>query len=105
MKNLIFILIVLTVVLKSLKLLIKRTKWFTEKLKLQMKKWNCIVWSVEKIQKVKTQGKLMLWLRCSVCDSSISRLIKKREANRLLIYLGLKISLGKIPLFIPRYFV
>ena len=48
MERLIFILILLTAVLKSMKLLIKKTRWFIEKLKLYIKQFYVIVSSVEK---------------------------------------------------------
>ena len=59
-----------------------------------------IVWSVKKIQKIKTLGqqkkkrKLTLLLKCVVCDSKKLRFIKKQEASEFLSNLGLKTSLS-----------
>ena len=57
MERLIFILILLTAVLKSMKLLIKKTRWFIEKLKLYIKQFYVIVSSVEKNKESKNQNK------------------------------------------------
>ena len=40
----------------------------------------------------------MLLSKCAVCDSKKSKFIKKQEARGLLRSLGIKASLGKIPL-------
>ena len=56
MERLILILTVLTAGLKSLKQLIKKTNKFIGKLELFIKQCYFIVWNLEKIKKVKTQG-------------------------------------------------
>ena len=43
----------------------------------------------------------MLLLKCPVCDSKKSKFIKEQEASELLISLGIKIPLSKIPLVAP----
>ena len=86
MERLILILIVLTAVLKSLKLLIKKN-WFTRNFDPYIKHCYCIVWSVEKtesknIQVTKTnKEKIMLLTKCVVWNSKKSRLIKRQEAR------------------------
>ena len=49
-------------------------------------------------------GRIMLLSKCTVCDSKKSKLIKEREANGLLISLGIKTSLRKTPLVGPILF-
>ena len=43
----------------------------------------------------------MLLSKCGVCDSKKSKFIKVQEARRLLSSLGIKTTLGKIPLVHP----
>ena len=54
---------------------------------------------------VKTKnGRIMLLLKCAVCDSKKSKFIKEQEAIRLLSSLGIKTPLRKIPLVGPLSF-
>ena len=43
-------------------------------------------------------GRIMLLSKCEVCDSEKSEFIKEQEASGLLISLGIKTLLSKIPL-------
>ena len=43
-------------------------------------------------------GRIMLLLKCVVCDSKKSKFIKKQEAGGLLSSLAIKTPLSKIPL-------
>ena len=54
---------------------------------------------------VKTKnGRIMLLLKCAVCDSKKSKFIKEQEAIRSLSSLGIKTPLRKIPLVGPLSF-
>ena len=54
---------------------------------------------------VKTKkGRIMLLLKCEVCDSKKSKFIKDQEASGLLSSLGIKTPLSKIPLVDPLLF-
>ena len=71
---------------------------------LYIKQCHQIIWIGEKSAERKNpkiakvnKGKLTLLLKCAICDSRISKSIKKGPAG-LLITLGLKASLTKIPL-------
>ena len=63
---------------------------------------------MEKIQKVKIQklqsGRIVLLLKCAVCDSKKSKFIEQQEASRLFSSLGIKAPLSKIPLVGPPLF-
>ena len=76
-----------------------------------MKQCCCIVWSVEKIQKVKNpkvlktkKGRIMLLSRCAVCHSKKLKFIKEQETSGLLGSLGIKTPVSKIPLICPLLF-
>ena len=71
---------------------------------IYIKQCHQIIWIGEKSAERKNpkiakvnKGKLTLLLKCAICDSRISKSIKKGPAG-LLITLGLKASLTKIPL-------
>ena len=49
-------------------------------------------------------GRIMLLLKCEVCDSKKSGFIKEQKANGSLNSLGIKIPLNKIPLAGPLLF-
>ena len=49
-------------------------------------------------------GRIMLLTKCAVCDSKKSKFIKEQEASGLLISLGIKTPLSKIPLVSPLVF-
>ena len=73
-----------------------------DKFKLYIRQCYLVVWSVEKIQKVKIQnlsgkktGRIMLLSKCAGCDSKKSKFVKKQEASGLLSSLGIKTSLDK----------
>ena len=98
-EKLIFIPILFTVILKSLKLLIKKN-WVIYKFRLYRKQWPIFVSSLEKIQKTKTKKllkrkkewfyqNLILW-KFAVYNSKKSRFIKRKEASGLLSNLILK---------------
>ena len=54
---------------------------------------------------VRTENRrIMLLLKCEVCDSKKSKFIKGQEVSRLLSSLGIKIPLSKIPLLGPLLF-
>ena len=42
-------------------------------------------------------GRIMLSSKCAACDSKKSKFIKEQGASRLLISLGIKTPLSKIP--------
>ena len=42
-------------------------------------------------------GRIMLLLKCAVCDSKNSKFIKQQEARGLLSGLGIKTPFSKIP--------
>ena len=42
-------------------------------------------------------GRIMLLSKCAACDSKKSKFIKEQGASRLLISLGIKTPLSKIP--------
>ena len=56
-----------------------------------------------KVEKTRNE-KMMLLLKCAVCDSKKSKLIKQQEASELLNSLGIKTLLNKIPLLGPLLF-
>ena len=45
-----------------------------------------------------SNGKLMILSKCAICNSKKSKFIKKQEAKGLLIKLGIKTPLTKVPL-------
>ena len=70
-----------------------------------------IVWSVKKNTESKNpkitrteNGRIMLLSKCAMCDSKKSKFIKEQEASGLLISLGIKTPLSKIPLVSPLVF-
>ena len=81
-----------------------------EDFSLFIKQCYQFVWSVEKIQKVKIpklqrpNGRIMLLLKCAVCDSKKSKSIKQQKASGLLSILGIKTPLSKILLVGPLLF-
>ena len=56
-----------------------------------------------KVRRTKN-GRIMLLLKCIVCDSKKSKFMKKQEASGLLNRLGIKTPLNKIPLLGPPFF-
>ena len=49
-------------------------------------------------------GRAMLLLKCAVCNSNKSKIIKEQEASGLLSSLGIKTPLIKIPFVSPLLF-
>ena len=49
-------------------------------------------------------GRIMLLLKCAVCNSKKSKFINEQEASGLLSSLGIKTTLNKIPLVGPLLF-
>ena len=49
-------------------------------------------------------GRIMLLLKCALCDNKNSKFIKQQEASCLLNSLGIKAPLSKIPLVGPLLF-
>ena len=49
-------------------------------------------------------GRIILLSKCAMCDSKKSKFIKEQEASGLLISLGIKTPLSKIPLVSPPVF-
>ena len=45
-----------------------------------------------------TNGKIMILLKCAICDSKKSKFIKEQQAKGLLSNLGIRTPLNKIPL-------
>ena len=45
-----------------------------------------------------TNGKTMMLLRCAICGSKKSKFIKEQQAKGLLMNLGIRTPLNKIPL-------
>ena len=45
-----------------------------------------------------SNGKLMILLKCAICNSKKSKFINKQEAKGLLSNLGIRIPLSKIPI-------
>ena len=45
-----------------------------------------------------SNGKIMILLKCTICNSKISKFITKQEAKGLLIKLGIETLLSKIPI-------
>ena len=45
-----------------------------------------------------SNGKMMILSKCAICGSKKSKSIKKQEAKGILISLGIKTPLSKIPL-------
>ena len=83
---------------------------FIEHFSLFIKQCYRIVLSAEKVRKVKIQklqGQkvrgIMILSKCLVCDSKKSKSIKHQDASELLISLGIKIPLSKIPLEGPLF--
>ena len=82
--------------------------WINLKLYKGIKTFNILIkqcyrilWSVEKIQKVKIQklkekksARIMLSSKCEVCDSKNSKFIKEQEASGLLRNLRIKTPLS-----------
>ena len=60
-----------------------------------IKKWN----RIRKISQVSStsNGKMMILSKCAICGSKKSKFIKKHDAKGLLINLGIKTLLSKIP--------
>ena len=56
-----------------------------------------------KIARAKNGGAMLL-LKCAVCNSNKSKIIKEQEASGLLSSLGIKTPLIKIPLVSPVLF-
>ena len=56
-----------------------------------------------KVEKTKN-GRIMLLLKCTVCDSRKSKFIKELETSRLLNSFGIKSSLCKIQIVCPLLF-
>ena len=56
-----------------------------------------------KVARIKN-GRIMRLSKCAMCDSKKSKFIKVQEASGLLISLGTKTSLSKIPLVGPVLF-
>ena len=80
-------------------------KQFIEYFSLFIKQCCCIVWNVEKIQKIKIQkflrqknGRIMFLSKCEVRDS------KKSKSSRILNSLKIKTALIKISLVGPLLF-
>ena len=44
-----------------------------------------------------TNGKMMILLKCAICDSKKSKFIKEQQAKGLLSNLGIRTPLNKIP--------
>ena len=44
-----------------------------------------------------TNGKMMILLKCTICDSKKSKFIKDQQAKGLLSNLGIRTPLNKIP--------
>ena len=67
-----------------------------------------IVWSEEKIQKIKivnaNNERIMDLSKCAVSDSKKARLIKEQEASGSLSSSGIKAPLAKIPSVGPLLF-
>ena len=49
-------------------------------------------------------GRVILLLKCTVCNRKKSKFIKEQEASRLLSSLGIKTPLNKIPALDPLLF-
>ena len=49
-------------------------------------------------------ARVILLLKCAMCDSKKSKFIKKQEASVLLNSLGVRTSRGQIPLVDPFFF-
>ena len=45
-----------------------------------------------------SNGKIMILLKCTICNSKTSKFITKQEAKGLLSKLGIKTLLSKIPI-------
>ena len=45
-----------------------------------------------------SNGKIMILLKCTICNSKISKFITKQEAKGLLIKLGIETLLSKTPI-------
>ena len=45
-----------------------------------------------------TNGKIMILLKCAICDSKKSKFIKEQQAKGLISNLGIRTPLNKIPL-------
>ena len=45
-----------------------------------------------------SNGKMLIFSKCAICNSKKSRFIKNREAKGLLSELGIKTALSKIPI-------
>ena len=44
-----------------------------------------------------SNGKVMIWSKCAICNSKKSKFIKKKEAKGLLSKLGIKTPISKLP--------
>ena len=53
---------------------------------------------IKNVKSWKDKEKLLLFSKCGVWDSKMSRFLKKQEPDGLLSNLGLKTPLSKIPL-------
>ena len=45
-----------------------------------------------------SNGRTMVLSKCAICNSKKSRFIKNQEAKRLLINLGIRTTLSKVPI-------
>ena len=87
---------------------IQRLKQFIEDFSLFIKQCYCVVWSVENLQKVKTQTmcRLKMEKQCFyrnslACNSKKLGFIKEQGASGLLSSFGIKTPLSRIPLVGP----
>ena len=89
---------------------IRNLKLLIESFSLFIKQCYCIVWSVEKNTESKNpkvwntkKERIILLSKCEACDKK-SEFIKEQEGSRLLISLGMKAPLSKIPFVGPLLF-
>ena len=85
---------------------IQRLKQFIEDFSLFIKQCYCVVWSVENLQKVKTQTmeKQCFYRNSLACNSKKLGFIKEQEASGLLRSFGIKTPLRRISLVGPLLF-
>ena len=85
---------------KSINLKLKNLCQLKSNVKNNIKKeCYCIVWSVETIETVKDNkvvktknGRIMLLLKCKVCNSNKSKFMKEQKASKILSDLWIKTS-------------
>ena len=89
---------------------IKNLKLIIENFSLFIKQYYRIVGSVEKNTESKNpkvgntkNGRIIILSKCEACDKK-SKFIKEQEASGLLISLGMKAPLSKIPFVGPLLF-